>query len=84
MYIVLGNYFLTLPLFNVFCRDLANCDAGTTGIKSHFMHGNVFSPSPNKKKSQFPLRVFFLMNVLISSFWDINRTEGLQIICHII
>ena len=37
-----------------------------------------------RKKSQFPLRVFFLMNVLISSFWDINRTEGLQIICHII
>jgi len=46
-----------------------------------------FPLSPNTKKVEktFPLRVFFLMNVVVvSSFWDINRTEGLQIICHVI
>ena len=38
-----------------------------------------------KVEKKFPLRAFFLMNVVVvSSFWDINRAEGLQIICHTI
>ena len=48
----------------------------------------VFFPlSPNTKKSleKVSAESVFLMNVFVfSSFWDINRTEGLQIICHTI
>ena len=46
-----------------------------------------FPLSPNTKKSREKVSAesLFLMNVVVvSSFGDINRTEGLQIICHII